>query len=539
MYEIINDIKSLSILINIQEFEAYYKNSNIIFYEDSELSITSKKINYLFLSYGRAKFIKKDNYSIKIAKKNPNNFYVIDKESNKSIYENTYKDQALNRPFFLKKIFLSTLKHKKYQEEGIQWLKESGSRLLADDMGLGKTLQTISAAASLITEGKIKSVLIVCPNSLVYNWCFEINKWLPSFSVTQITNTGPGEKQNEAWDVIYNSAHFIVTSYDHVRSLPRILEIENIDLLIVDEAHKLRKSTSKIHKSIKLIKAANFWALTGTPIEKNTTDLINILTLIDKKLNRLTLKNFHDTMLSSFTEDYLLRRMKKDVLSDMKDFEETKHFLELGKEQLKAYKTLEMQFCKTTDNDRLKIFGELKQICDIDIKTQSSSKIDYSLELVEKIISNKEKCVIFSFWLSPLYEIKKRLDKLYNKDFSITFDGSLDKQEREEALIKFKTNINSSVLLCSGKIGGEGINLTEANHVIFINNWWNPSNNTQARDRIVRIGQTRECHIHTLRTANTIESRLDEILDQKNNITETVIDALVYNIKKEKNIASS
>ena len=244
-------------------------------------------------------------------------------------------------------------------------------------------------------------------------------------------------------------------------------------------------------------------------------------------------------MLSSFTEDYLLRRMKKDVLSDMKDFEETKHFLELGKEQLKAYKSLEMKFCKTTDNDRLKIFGELQKICDIDTKTESSSKIDYSLELVEKILSNEEKCVIFSFWLPPLYELKKRLDKLYNIDFSIIFDGYLDKQEREEALIKFKTNINSSVLLCSGKIGGEGINLTEANHVIFINNWWNPSNNTQARDRIVRIGQTRECHIHTLRTANTIESRLDEILDQKNNITETVIETLVYDIEKEKNFAST
>jgi SNF2 family DNA or RNA helicase len=539
MYKLTKDINSLSILIDIKEFEESYRNSNIIFYDDGELIVTPKRINILFLSNGVDKFIKKDKYFIKVAKRNPNKFNIVNKNSKKSIYESTYKDSVLNRPFFLKEIFLSSLQFKGYQKAGIKWLKESNSRLLADDMGLGKTLQAISAASSLIVEGKIKSVLIVCPTSLVYNWCFEINKWLPSFSVSQITNTGPGRKQNEAWEVIYNSAHFIVTSYDHVRSLPEVIQREKIDLLIVDEAHKLRKSTSKIHKSIRSINATRFWALTGTPIEKNTNDLINILTLIDKKINRLTLKNLHDVMLSSFTEDYFLRRMKKDVLKDMKGYQETKHFLELNKKQMATYRLYEIEFCKSSDNNRLKLFGELKQICDFDTKTLSSSKIDYSLELIEKILSNKEKCVIFSFWLAPLHELKNRLDKIYNKDFSITFDGSLDKQEREKALIKFKTDSNCSVLLCSGKIGGEGINLTEANHIIFINNWWNPSNNRQARDRIVRIGQKRECHIHNLRTANTIESRLDEILDEKNEITETVIDKLVHTIEKEKKHASA
>ena len=86
-------------------------------------------------------------------------------------------------------------------------------------------------------------------------------------------------------------------------------------------------------------------------------------------------------------------------------------------------------------------------------------------------------------------------------------------------------------MLCSGKIGGEGLNLTEANHVIFINNWWNPSNNNQARDRVVRIGQEKKAFIHNLRADDTIESRLDEILKEKDNINEVVIESLVREIK--------
>ena len=96
-----------------------------------------------------------------------------------------------------------------------------------------------------------------------------------------------------------------------------------------------------------------------------------------------------------------------------------------------------------------------------------------------------------------------------------------------------------TALLASARVASEGLTLTEANNVIFLNRWWNPSNNRQARDRIVRIGQKRECHIHNLRTANTIESRLDEILDEKNEITETVIDKLVHTIEKEKKHASA
>jgi non-specific serine/threonine protein kinase len=173
----------------------------------------------------------------------------------------------------------------------------------------------------------------------------------------------------------------------------------------------------------------------------------------------------------------------------------------------------------------------LRQICDFDRKSHSSSKIDFALDLIEKIYVRKEKCVIFSFWLHPLNILKEKLDISYDEKFSMIFDGSLDKSEREEVLTRFKENEDMPILLCSGKIGGEGLNLTEANHVIFINNWWNPSNNNQARDRVVRIGQEKKAFIHNLRADDTIESRLDEILKEKDNINEVVIESLVREIK--------
>ena len=106
-------------------------------------------------------------------------------------------------------------------------------------------------------------------------------------------------------------------------------------------------------------------------------------------------------------------------------------------------------------------------------------------------------CILFFF--RSFICIKKNLDFIYEKDFSVLFTGDLDREERNKAAENFKNNDKCFVFLCSGKIGGEGLNLTEANHAIFFNVWWNPSNNNQARDRIIRIGQKRSLYsLHIL-----------------------------------------
>ena len=532
MLEVIESKSTISIKTNI-EFIKKNCNSDDVLYENENILVTPKKIQKLFNLYGVERFGSDELVQIKVSSsKRINKFRVANKklDSISSLKDCINKDSLLIKPIFLKSLHLSNLVLKPYQIIGVNWLLEANSRILADDMGLGKTLQSLSACAKLISDSKIKSVLIICPTSLVYNWCYEINKWLPEFTVNQITNTGPDTKKNKVWEELFNSAHFIVSSYDHLRTTPEILNEHKVDLIIADEAHKLRKASSKIHKSIKLIDRKIFWALSGTPIENKSSDLINILSLIDRSIDIRSLKKLTDTYLSVLAEDYILRRLKKDVLKELNNFTENTHYLKMKDNQELRYLSLQRQFHRGPQGERLKIFGELIEVCDLDEISKESIKIDYSLELIEKIIQSNEKCVIFSFWLKPLNELKARLDMKFHTNLSSIFDGSLDKDEREKVLKKFKEEGNSSVLLCSAKIAGEGLNLTEANHVIFINNWWNPSNNTQARDRVVRIGQTKECFIHHLKTVDTIEERIEEIIDEKQTINENIIEALAEQI---------
>ena len=398
-------------------------------------------------------------------------------------------------------------------------------------MGLGKTLQAISASAELIKEMKIANVLIICPTALCSNWAYEINKWLPYFSVIQINNAG--KSKNKIWSKLNNFSHFMITNYEQLRKIPEILYNSPIDLIIADEAHKIRKGSSEIYNSISKLKYKRFWALSGTPIEKDEDDIAHLLKIIDPELNLPVLRKLDNFSLKVTLKEYLLRRMKTDVLDELVEIEEIRHEIDLSDNQKKSYKRiLESEEIKNRKQS-LKIFSSLKTICDLDPDGNSSSKIEYIEELCEKITKRGEKCVIFSFWLDPLYSLNKVLNKKFGKKSNKLFVGSLDAKDRENVLSVFKNSKDCFVLLCSGKLGSEGLNLTEANHVIFFNKWWNPSNNDQARDRIYRIGQEKKCFIHSLITIDTIESRVDEILSEKDKISDEIIESLVKNEVKE------
>jgi SNF2 family DNA or RNA helicase len=215
----------------------------------------------------------------------------------------------------------------------------------------------------------------------------------------------------------------------------------------------------------------------------------------------------------------------------MKDFEELKHFVPLTLKQQQTYDRNFQKMFTLDDDEKLALFVKLKAICDYDKISKESSKLDFIEDLIEKIHERGEKCIVFSFSLDPLKALRARLNKIYNSDFSTLFTGALDRDERDSAISYFKHNPKCSVFLCSGKIGGEGLNLTEANHAIFLNEWWNPSNNNQARDRIIRIGQNKEAFIHHLYSADTIEERIIDILKSKKEVTLDVIQKLVKETK--------
>ena len=151
-------------------------------------------------------------------------------------------------------------------------------------------------------------------------------------------------------------------------------------------------------------------------------------------------------------------------------------------------------------------------ICSLDPSSGESSKLDRIQEIVEDVAAAGEKIVVFSYLLAPLRALRRRLEVNWRVSF---LEGGLGVEERDQAVEAFRMDPEVVALLSSLRVGGEGLTLTEANHVAFINEWWNPSANIQARDRVVRIGQKRTVLVYRFLTANTVEEALARILKRK------------------------
>ncbi|MEC7929714.1 MAG: DEAD/DEAH box helicase [Pseudomonadota bacterium] len=509
-YQILHDEDTVNIEIDFKktdEFDLVFENESLLIDRNS----ITKSLNFLKLT---------DNAALQIPKK-PwlNAKTILSEEDVRLISTKPFSSSSLIYPFFSKLTYPDSFKVKNYQVEGIKWLQEENGRLLADDMGLGKTMQTILAVKEAIMLGQVKNILIICPRSLMHNWQSEIKLWAPSLTSILITNI---KNNSEVWHKVYGKSHFYITNYDHIRKLPTCLLQSPPDIVIADEAHKLRKSSSQVNKSISKIKPKRFWALSGTPIEKDTDDLATIMQLIKPNFSS-SLKKLSASSIRSLSKQHILRRVKKDVLKSLKKKNSQTYYISLNKKQNTAYKATREKMVNS--NESLKYFGELMDICSG--FEGESSKLDFIEDLIDKISYSKEKVVIFSYTISPLHALKLRLDKTYGQDFSVIYEGSMDSIQRKNNIKKFKEDDDVGVILCSGKIAGEGLNLTEANNVIFINEWWNPSSNRQAEDRVLRIGQSKEVNIYRIRCKNTVEERLDEIIEGKVKLTNKVVESLV------------
>ena len=223
----------------------------------------------------------------------------------------------------------------------------------------------------------------------------------------------------------------------------------------------------------------------------------------------------------------MLRRLKQDVLNELPDVIDTKELVELTARQRRAYSSARSRPLSKDVSDVLQRLTLLRSICDVDPRSGSSSKLDRVVEILQSVREAEEKAVVFSYLLQPLDVLAQRLNRGEPHLAVVILTGALSIDERERALRKFKSDESITALLCSSRVGGEGLTLTEANHVIFINEWWNPSANAQARDRVVRLGQERIVHVHRFRCRGTIEESLEKILNRKSEAFANIVDALV------------
>ncbi|MDD3174404.1 MAG: DEAD/DEAH box helicase [Herbinix sp.] len=438
-----------------------------------------------------------------------------------------------------------------YQFTGYKWLKTLADNdlggILADDMGLGKTLQSIVYMVSNIDKNKRAHNLIVCPTSLVYNWQDEIENFAPHLKAMVITGS-PNDRQ----DMIarYKDYDVLITSYPLIRRDVVLYEKIDFNTVFIDEAQFIKNDSSLNAKSVKRLRALHRFALTGTPIENSLSELWSIFDFImpeylnshsrfvelyEKPILKEDVQALND--LHQHITPFILRRMKKDVLTELPDKYETKMLTELSEGQKLVY----LSYLESIRNElhseieengiessRIKILAaltRLRQICChpstfIDNYQGGSGKLDLLMEVIPEAIANDHRILVFSQFTSMLRIIENEL-----KDLDIPYfylEGATQTQDRNDYVKRFN-NGEGKVFLISLKAGGTGLNLTGADTVIHYDPWWNPAVEDQATDRAYRIGQQNKVHVMKLITKGTIEEKIFKLQRKKKELSNSII----------------
>lgn len=445
-----------------------------------------------------------------------------------------------------------------YQKEGFKWLNVlddyNFGGILADDMGLGKTLQVITLVENYIEKEKKedrKASLVVCPSSLSLNWKSEFEKFAPKVNVLVIRGT-----QDERKTIFKEIKNYdvVITSYD---LLKRDIDIyEKLDYtfkyVIADEAQYIKNSSTKNSQALKKIKADTRYALTGTPIENALSELWSIFDFIMpgylynyskfKKVYELPIvkeENYYAReSLKKQIEPFILRRLKKDVLTELPDKTITVLKNEMDETQRKAYASylakakeelIEEIDNKGIESSKIKILAlltRLRQICChpslfIENYKGESSKFNQALEIIDESIESGHKILLFSQYTSMFEFFEKEFNEKGIKYFKLV--GSTKVDERIKMVDEFNTNDDIKVFLISLKAGGTGLNLTGADVVMHYDPWWNLSAENQATDRAYRIGQQNNVQVYKFITENSIEEKINEMQERKAKLSEDIL----------------
>ena len=411
-----------------------------------------------------------------------------------------------------------------FQRKGVAWLLRNHKAILADDMGLGKTIQVIAAVRRLYRYGRIESCLVIAPRTLLANWLAEADRWAPELITRRLEFTNRTFTPAH-WRGAVARAHLLIASYEDLRGLWDDLEGQPPDLIVADEAHRLRKAESLAHQAMRRITAPRLWALTGTPVERDAQDLACLLSLLEPRRFAIDDHRHGIDALRARVRPYLLRRAKDVVLPELPEATEHIEAVRLRPAQRNAYNSALSSQGRRTEENYLALFNKLRSICDLDPHTGASSKLDRAEELIEAATAEGSKTVVFSYMLDPLRHLRDRLNSS-NGTIAAMLTGEQSLDQRKQSIARFKTQPDCWALLASTRVASEGLTLTEANRVVFINRWWNPSTNSQAVDRVVRIGQRKPVSVHYLTCVNTVEDRLQPMLDRKEMTFEQLIEAL-------------
>ncbi len=445
-----------------------------------------------------------------------------------------------------------------YQQFGLNWLnflhEFRFGGILADDMGLGKTVQTLAFLQVLKEQGKLKKpTLIVMPTSLIGNWKNEIKKFTANLTFLELYGIDRAKKFKEI-----SNYDVILTTYSLAqRDKEKYLE-EQFYYIVLDEAQKIKNPTTKLAVAIKSFTSEYKLALSGTPIENHLGELWSIFDFlmggfldnlrIFKEHYQTPIEKEHNierrTLLNKKIAPFILRRTKNEVIEELPPKTEIIKRATFSPKQAKLYENIRLTMeqkvreavkGKGLSRSHITILDallKLRQVCchpellklESAKKVKDSAKLEMFLELMDSLIAENKKVLVFSQFTTMLSILEREIIKrkiTYSKLTGAT-------RKREEVIEKF-TKGEASVFLISLKAGGVGLNLVEADTVIHYDPWWNPAVENQATDRAYRIGQDKAVFVYKLIVENTIEEKIIELQERKK-----TLQAGIYKDKENK-----
>lgn len=438
-----------------------------------------------------------------------------------------------------------------YQIDGYHWLlkhiQNKEGCIIADDMGLGKTIQIISVLLYLTNIhyiNKDRKVLVIVPYGLILTWKKEFNMFAPSIKVhiyhDKIPNIGQRELNIEC-DVI-------ITSYSLIKKDFHKFNCSWL-FIIVDEAQKIKNLSTKTNVIINSINATHKIALSGTPLENNLIDFYAIFNFVNPGyLGNLTdfkqyfnkpIINKDNVVLENFlkiVKPYVLRRLKEEKHIGLTLPKKTikTYYCQLTEEQRKLYNDIlrykKSQHKQAHKNLSFRHISITKMICNHPAQynhsiTNISMKQSGKMLLLKELLTGKllnEKCVIYTQFvkgrlLADLIEKELKIKTLF-------LFGDCSLKEREQILDDFKNPLlQIPILIISLTAGGVGITLTVAKHLIIFDLWWNHALESQAMDRIYRIGQKQDVTIHRFITRYTIEEFMNKKIEAKQELANLIL----------------
>ncbi|MFG6097318.1 DEAD/DEAH box helicase [Leptothoe sp. ISB3NOV94-8A] len=435
-----------------------------------------------------------------------------------------------------------------YQQEGFQWLAQLAhwrvGACLADDMGLGKTLQ---ALAVILMRAPGGPTLVVAPTSVGANWISEAQRFAPTLNVFQL---GSGDRQAVVDQL--SGFDLLVCSYGLLQQPEVAALLAEIEwqTIVLDEAQAIKNSATKRSQAAMKLKAGFKVVTTGTPIENHLGELWNLFRFINpgllgssEKFNErfaIPIERHQDKQarlrLKKLIQPFMLRRTKAQVLDELPSRTEITLHVKLSGEEKALYEALRRDaIAKLTTTDakagakHLQVLAEitrLRRICCnpklvMPEMPPTSAKLQLFGEVLEELLSNRHKALVFSQFVDHLTILREYLDKR-----NITYqylDGSTPVKQRKQRVDAFQAG-EGNVFLISLKAGGTGLNLTAADYVIHMDPWWNPAVEDQASDRAHRIGQTRPVTIYRLVTEGTIEEKIVELHNKKRDLADSLLE---------------